>query len=489
MRLRSRSFLVGITTLAIGGHARTASAQQADIVSVQVDGPVDTEVPARVLDDMEDAFRRGDLATARSDATSVVDAARAASTNSDKAPYDYARHVLAVVWPGVDGSGKDVLRRLILPEPSSHPFSIDLPGIRPGDEAPRLYELLITADGRSRLVSQYTFTQAENPIVAQIPEVVSRLVGPLFSLLGAGTVKPADRAARSGAVLYVVASRVTVPFARATVKTKSYAQVPVAIEEWEAQVRKLGEGLRFNTVVRSEWARAYVDRLAGTGTTEGLAVTTARSTECTDPNAGPSACLARFDAALGQAYSDCLKSCLSGMPTADDIKAIQTVDTKFREAISAGPQRIESASEYRNRPLTHFAFGIGTAVMARPSLSKTRVKLNDAGNVVADPLRRQLSMVLLHWSPGGYDDDAPRIQGGERVRPFVAGFVTPDFGLGAGASVLLVRGLGVIGGVGLLFTRALGPKDALGMPPGDPTRPFAVGVARTGFVGICLNFK
>jgi hypothetical protein len=127
--------------------------------------------------------------------------------------------------------------------------------------------------------------------------------------------------------------------------------------------------------------------------------------------------------------------------------------------------------------------------MARPSLNKTRVKLNDAGNLVADPLRRQLSMVLLHWSPSGYDDDAPRIQRAERFRLFASGIITPDFGVGAGASFLLVRGVGITGGGGLLVTRALGPNDGLGKPPGEPSKPFAVGVAKTAFVGICLNFK
>jgi hypothetical protein len=488
VRPSSTLLLVGVVILVVVVHARPAAAEQADVVSVLVDGPIKTNVPASTLDAMEDAFRGGDLATARVHAATVIDAAKAATSNTD--PYDYSRNVLAVVWPGVDGSGKTALRRLMLPAPSSQPFAIDLPGIEPGADPPRLYELLITADGRSRLVSQYTFTRVDNPILAQIPEVISRLVGPLFSIIGAGTVDPSLRALRSTEVLYVVASRVAVPFGRATVKTKSYAQVPVRIEEWAQQVQTLGRSLRFNTVVRSEWAKAYVEKLAGNAATEGVAVKTAKEKECTDPAYDATACLKKFDVALQDAYTECLTKCLtSGTPSTDDVKAIQVVDAKFRELISAGPQRLESAAEFRNRPLTHFAFGLGTAVMARPSLNKTRVKLNDAGNLVADPLRRQLSIVLLHWSPSGYDDDAPRIQRAERFRLFAAGIITPDFGVGAGASFLLVRGVGITGGGGLLVTRALGPNDGLGKPPGEPSKPFAVGVAKTAFVGICLNFK
>jgi hypothetical protein len=127
--------------------------------------------------------------------------------------------------------------------------------------------------------------------------------------------------------------------------------------------------------------------------------------------------------------------------------------------------------------------------VAHASINKNRVKVNDNGNLVADPLSRLLTMVVLNWSPGGYDADAPTPQASERFRLLAAGIITPDPGIAVGGSILLVRGLALTGGYGLIFTRGLGPDDEIGKPPTNTRDPLDFARAKVWFAGVSYNFK
>jgi hypothetical protein len=474
-------------------HSRIASAtslvllstpafsQQIDITSSRVGDPVQVG-SAPDLERLEKQFRGGNLAAARTTAAELLTHARstapAPSTPSECPPFDLTRSITIVVWAGTDGIGPSVLRRLTLPEPSSYPESLDLPGLRTS-RLPCLYEVLLSLDERARLVSQYTFTREDNPILAQIPVVAEKLSGPLFGLLAAvGGPVAAERSQVAALPLYASANRIAVPFERASIKVKSVAVVPTTVARWSEEVHALALSIRLKDVARSVAGRAYVNDM------ETASIATAE--DCRVSAASPPQCLEKFAYAFDTVYT----SRTVPTPAAEDLKAINVADAKFRELVSSlQPEKIERTLDLRNRPTTHLSLGLGTAVAFHGSVDKDRVKVNDAGNLVADPLPRLLTMVVLNWSPAGYDADAPTPQMAERVRPFVAGVVTPDPGVSVGASLLVVRGLALSGGFAVLLTRGLRPGDEVGKPPADTGDPLDFSHATVWFAGLSYNFK
>jgi hypothetical protein len=466
-----------------------ALAQQVETTSSLASDPVQAGIVPQ-LEALERSYRTGNLTEARKLATALLKEAAESLKRAEKDPkaFDFTSNVIVVVWAGKDGTGPVVLRRLTIPEPSSHPYSLDLPGLR-SDAPPLLYEVLLAPDPRARLVSQYTFTREENPIVAQIPTVAERLMGPIFSLLATvGGPVPTTRAAADvaeEAPIFATSSRVVVPFQRASIKVKSVAQIPVTLAEWNREVDHLEEVLRFDVAPRSPWGKGYAGRLAA------AAKDVADKPECKTDDAKPDACLRLFGDAFERAFQDCVVHCVPGAtPGTDDLAALDAVDRKFREFVAAGgPVRVERALEIKNRPLTHLSLGVGTAVVVNGSVDGDRAKVNDDGNLVADPLSRLLTMIMLNWSPWGYDEDARSPQKAERWRFFAAGIVTPDPGIAVGGSMLVVRGLAITGGYGLVFTHGLNAGDELGKPPKNPNDPLDFAKAKVWFAGVSYNFK
>jgi hypothetical protein len=119
----------------------------------------------------------------------------------------------------------------------------------------------------------------------------------------------------------------------------------------------------------------------------------------------------------------------------------------------------------------------------------TRVKLNDDGNVVADPLSRQINLVVVNIGFRPYNADAFHPTPAERFQWFVGAVVTPDFGVGAGVSAHLVRGLSVNFGGAVMGVRGLRDGDMLGAAPKHPENAFRLTRAQVVFVGVGYNFK
>ncbi len=402
--------------------------------------------------------------------------------------YDYTTKLIALAWAGTDVDGTAVLRRMMVTEPSSFPSSLDLPG-----DGHELYEVLIAADKRARLSSRYSFTRQENPVVAQIPTVAERILTPFFGLFGDVSSDPSQallgadpsRRGRDAKPVYATANHVVLPFQRAIIEIKTIGRIPAELESWRQDLAKASIEIRFSTAARSKCA---VDLVADAETR----VNTAASSDVCTANAlsQPNRCLEAMAVALDTAFEAGKASCAAGTVPKEDLEAMTAVDNKIREFIlksKAAP--VVSELEIRSRPLTHFSFGIATAHIARATLNRDRAKVTDDGNLVADPLPRSMSMVLLNWSPEGYDEDAPSPQRSERIRLFAAGVITPDPGVGLGASILVVRGLGIIAGHSWLFGRGRGDADTFGEAPAKAGDPLAVTRSRAWFVGVSYNFK
>jgi hypothetical protein len=463
--------------------AAQAAAEQVTVQSVHVQGPNDSALPQAKLDELDEHFAAGDFETARRVGREILDALAKASKS---AAYDHRRNAVVLLWLGTDASGGGILRRLSLSSSSSNPFSGDLPGLRPGNEPPQLYEVLLTLDKRSSATSQYTFTREANPILAEIPSAVEALAGPLFGFVAA--VRPlrgprgvvGERESQRPISIWATASRIPIPLVRASVTVKTLARIPISTDEWKEDVDRLAVKLAFELVPRSKPARDCIEIY------QHDAVAVAKSDACSGEQASAGACRSAFDSAFTTAYERCLGRGLGE----DDAKALQVVDDKYRELVATGrATRIEGSAELRNTPRTHFGFGLGAALILHASLSDDRVKLDDSGLLVRDPLPRQMTMLMLHWSPAGYDADAPKIERSERWRLFAAGVLTPDFGLAAGGSMLVVQRLGVNLGAGVLFSKSLKSGDEIGSPPSNATDAYGVAKAWVVFTGINVSFK
>jgi hypothetical protein len=117
-----------------------------------------------------------------------------------------------------------------------------------------------------------------------------------------------------------------------------------------------------------------------------------------------------------------------------------------------------------------------------------RVKVKD-GILVADPLDRRLSLVVVNLGFKPYDEGAFHPTLAERLRWFVGAVVTPDFGVAAGVSAGIVRGLTVNFGGAILGVRGLQSDDELGRPPSHDEDPFRLAQARVLFLGAGYTFK
>jgi hypothetical protein len=480
--------------MAIQARAQDAQPAAAAVTTrtVVVKGPIEVASTSSDLDALDAAFTGGNVAHARELATAIVKQAHDHPTvNDDSAgrAFDPALSRLIVIWPAVDVDDTITLRRLALPADANDAYTLDLPGIGMQDSLPGLYEVFIAGDKRSSLISVYTSTRSENPLLAQIVDVAGRVITPLFGVVSgvAGEVARAHARALTVAppsTLFVTSSRIILPWKRSTVSVKSQAQIPATSERVKHGVDLLVANLVLNELGRSQWARLYAYRMADQ--------TAATAAACVSSALTPEACLRRFDTDFTNVFTDCVThtSCMPGTPSDEDKTAFKKVDDTVRTFVGGGiVSTVKTDSAFANTPLTHFGFGLTTGLLVTGSSSKVRVKLDDDGNVVADPLGRQISMIVVNWSPAGYRPSDPSPTWRERARLFFGAVITPDFGVGGGASVLIVRGLAVNVGAGLLLSRGAASADALGKPPDDAKKPFELSRTPFTFVGASFTFK
>ena len=98
-------------------------------------------------------------------------------------------------------------------------------------------------------------------------------------------------------------------------------------------------------------------------------------------------------------------------------------------------------------------------VLCLDGVVMVRVKVGNDGKLVADPLARQMTLVVVNFAPKGYDPEHRPMSVAERVRRFAGVVATPDFGIGGGVSVGIWRGVGVNLGAAVLFVPSLSGSE------------------------------
>lgn len=456
-----------------------------------------------VLDALTLRFNQGDWSAFQREARALLDALRGAQPPSAAASaaivtatctapvtlpasavaaLDYTTRHVALAWIGADALGKTQLSRAVVHWPEGLAYSADLPGVG------RLTEVFIGRTVGARTASLYTSTAEKDPFADQLPTVVQALFGPLSTTLGGilGGVT-GQAAARSFTVpptppgLSVSISGVVLPFARASVRLQMQAKDLITAEEFTDAVVRLGTALLFDGAGRSTLARTQIGTLLND-------LPVAASANCAvvgSATPSPVACRAALDTLIKSAYD----TATAGTGSGADAPAILEVDRQFRAlAVNRMSTSAELDLTFKNRPLTHFAFGGGAAVMGYARVNRVRAKVDGgSGSLVSDPLPRVMTLAFVNWSPKGYDE-ASALSTRERVRAFFGAALTPDFGVVGGVNVLLQRGIGVVAGVGVLFGKGA-ERDEIGKPPAATEDPFKLALGRTVFTGISYNYK
>ena len=447
-----------------------AARAQVATAAAPVLGPVETTRPFEDLDTLTAHFNAGRWAPLGALAADILDSIRDRHAGVRDA-IDPDRHHIVMHWIGADTFGTPMLMRVVVHRPRPAVDSPDLPGLT------GVHEVLLSHSREGQLASLYTSTRAKDPVAEALPGFVQALAGPLFGRVG---VLAGSENAGPPTTLWATVTRVGLPFRRATVKVKAVAADPwLDIAAFGESLRALATRVGFDDVPNSACARGHAEALA-------QALTTAAGESCQAATWDHAHCRAALDRALADAFAaqTCGKPSLPG----EERSPVALVDKRFR-ALVAGSLSNSATAEltFRNRPLTRFAFGAGTAVIADARLSHPRVKL-DRGNLVGDPLSRVLTMLFVNVSPRGYDADADRMSAHERVRLFAGAALTPDFGVAGGVNVLMARGIGLSAGVAVLFARGAEAGE-VGQPPADSKDPFRLSVATAPFVGITYNYK
>jgi hypothetical protein len=393
---------------------------------------------------------------------------------------DLQRNHVALMWLGADAFGKPQLMRVVVHRTSGQPYSLDLPGLSAGPRESELVELFLSRSPLGRITSLYTSTREDDPLLKDLPAFVQALAGPLFATIGTiagnvrGLVETVEVPPRPK--LAATVKRVGLPFRRAAVRLQAVAREPLSTDDFARSASRLASSLSFSDLPRLPCAR----KLAATLADELPKVT--QAAVCSAATARPQVCLAAFDTVLGTSFDAAVASCKSK----DERSGLETVDEKFRDLVQTGTATAaELDVTFKNRPPTRFAFGAGSGVMARASLTRSRVTTK-SGVLVADPLNRVMTMAFVNWSPAGYDAQDPRISPAERFRVFFGAALTPDFGPALGLNVLLVRGIGVTAGGAFLFGKGAELAE-IGKEPAKPDDPYRLSIARAVFVGISYS--
>jgi hypothetical protein len=396
------------------------------------------------------------------------------------------REVVVLLWVGKPPLGGDpVVYRGLVQHPAGDPFNDILPGID-GDR-PAL-ELFLSTEPKNAIATVYTSVRARNPLEEQLPAFAEAVVNPLFALLASTRREIAARmAALPPSVVpthFATISRIALPFARSAIHVDvkvALAPTENSINEDIANLQSKNAGV---TGAHTPCARELNGKFR-----------TIVSEQLIAPLPDTKTCIDDFDTCTGvllEAFSkeyELISKCCETSDLA--LKELLAVDASYRDYLtSLTSGKVTGAFDLKNSPKRLASFGVVTAFALYGKVPHaTRVELNDDGNLVADPLDRQLNLVVVNMGFKRYNADAFHPTLAERIQWFVGAVVTPDFGVAGGVSAHLVRGLSVNFGGALLGVRGLKTDDTLGAAPTHPEDAFNLAQARVIFVGVGYNFR
>ncbi len=442
-----------------------------------------------LLPNLTSAYERGDqegvmraasvaIAAARRCAQAPLGANRALLDSIDSRS-DY----LLLAWPALDRAPEAAIYWTIVHD-GAEPHTRRLPGLSRSSRH-RLFQIFIAPSRVDRLAGVYVSQRERHALSAQLPAAAAAVSAPLFAAAAAqqgpvGGAASIQQGEREGTPAWVSIARVGLPFRRASVQVQLSATVAPLALALQRQSAALSHRLAFRDVPHVACARELASRLAE--------VVAGLPANCV---AQSSACMATADAAFTATYDSQVPSCVGSSPalTRENIQALQRVDAAFRSFLSDLPETVLSASfQLENAPPARFSLGVVTGYLAAARVSTARVRVVN-GAIEPDPMGRQVTMVVVNGTFRNYDPSRFEPGWRERGRWFVGPVIAPEMGLGAGVSVLLVRGLALNAGAVLVTIRTPADGETIGERPVNVADPFRMGAVRGGFIGLSYNFS
>ncbi|OGA54746.1 MAG: hypothetical protein A3G25_12410 [Betaproteobacteria bacterium RIFCSPLOWO2_12_FULL_63_13] len=422
-------------------------------------------------------FTAGDWPRLQAAATYLLDRAGCEAgrqpIKTDVPAYDYRQNHVFLVWVGPDTFGTFGVRRLLVHQPTTTAFKLNLPGVQ------RFYEVFASASPAAALKVSFLSTEKPNPILAELPAIAAKIVPAFFGLItdiqGAAPPPPMAAAPEPGP-LWLTAFEARLPAKRASIAAKAVAAEPVSIASFHEDADTLAHKISFHP-------SACARRLAGA---EILAIKQAQSQDLCKSTNPLQECLEAHDQLLRGAFSAEQKA---GCTVPADLAAMTAVDTAVRAFVTSNQVReVKADVTFANTPLQRISFGLVSAVALVAKVVNPRVKLDSSGALKADPLPRLLTLATVNGGFDPYDASALSPSKAEQFRWFGGAVLTPDFGVAVGVSYMPVRGLSFNTGVAQLFTKSVTAAE-IGKEPQSATDPFKLGSAGIVFFGVGYVFK
>lgn len=455
---------------------------------------------------------------------------------------DYQRDWYSIVLGTVDTNDEPLVLRYLVHDPIPYAYATTLPGV-PAEArdavgskvlasgTPRLVQVFLAASGTLTLQTRIQVTESTDPVREQVADVVKAVFDPVAIVpLLKGLVAPSSGPAAAAAdprPVFASVSRVFPPFSRAEYKYSDVMRAPAILDADKAILLRDKFDLHMETYIKSaesaekaatdaiKTEEAVVKDPAATAVQKSRAGERRVAAEATAVQRAQELALATELAAGAKAYlstqqeKDCgpvaysescwlnLKSRLNTIKEGFCLKPGQNsfcqgerddlLLLRFKE-IGEAPKTVNTAatSTMTAVPYQRVSFGAVSAYIAGATSKKDRVKV-DGGKVVADPLGRALTAIVVNIH-GRFNPKAPSMEKAERIRVFTGLILTPNLGITAGIGYGFLRNLSVNAGYGLLVVPTLREGDALDQPPSDGKRPFRVGAAHTLMLGFGYKF-
>jgi hypothetical protein len=421
---------------------------------------------------------QGECTTPESDASTALKVIKA---------IDPAADYVVMAWVAKNQFAENTLYSAILHATGTEPYTTTLPGVGAG--GPRLFQVFISSSELDAMPAVYVSVRENNPLVTQLPTVVEAIVNPLFAALSlqqgdlrnkaVARAEAREKENKATPAFFATFSRVNLPFQRAAVVVEMRASIVPLATAIGTAATNLAASLKFSEAPYAPCAQSLADRLAR--------VMASKQAECVKKPDSCGALVADdFKLAHDTSVGECRKD---GDEAKSDRAALAKVDETFRKLVTGlAAKEVPAKLTLKNVPLQRYSFGLLAAYLPWAGTKGIRVKMDD-GKIVADPLKRQISMAVLNGAFQPYDPTRFSPSNQERHRWFVGAVITPDIGVGGGYSFLIVRGLAANIGGALIAVTSPAEGETVDSVPKNPKDPFQPTVAGGLFVGASYNFK
>lgn len=396
------------------------------------------------LDSLSTEYLSGDWAAFSRKAKGLVERFLAAN-KADPPKFDLKRDYVELLWVGQQETADEaVLFSAVVHDPAVEPYARVLPGVS-GASGTKLFELVISDNTGASFESYWVSKPLPDPLLEQVPAVVQTLIGPLFTAAGAvmGSTQLALKALRTSpppTKLRAILRQVALPEARAGAEQAAKVTLPPTADDFKKGLTNLESRLRAEGLTRS----CPELEMALTETMKRLLVTSG-TTACQPLKAG---CLELMQTDVTDVMGPIIAAATSA-PAREDA---QRLEAALRASVAAlKATTVSGKFSFDNSPLTHLSFGLLSSFAPKFWGSDQRAKI-DSNKIVADAPVRALQMVVLNWSPWGYQQKTSRRWTPRGfVRAFTGIVYSPDLGVSAGASFMVLSNIGVNVGYARLF--------------------------------------